>query len=303
MLKTIKELKIGNQDIVPVLVKSVDEAMSKTGNKYQMLHIVDKEQNATLVMNFNGGIDVKCPVVMALTLDCNEYKGGASYTLVNGSIIENASILEYLPKSDVDVSIVWKSIIEYIGELPKSLNNIVCKCISDYKDKFKSYPMDSPYFNKTNGLIDATYKLMRMSDAMSTILGVNKGLMIAGAALYYLPYVDMLNEVGEPTTSYVLLGTSAILMPLYKSCVDMGIDINTNEDARLLAHILLSRFNGGIDASIPEAEALKYLDGALQRTATCINNLGTTEVGTMVAGSATTFKPRYLYKAGGEIDG
>lgn len=293
MLENIKDLQVGaDQDII-LLVKSVENNESING-PYQKLVVRDKFDHEEVVMNFSQTqLNVQPPIVLKFRIKTEEYKSGISYQYMSSLPVENARVEDYLPKSQINQADSWNYLVQTSKSLRPGLKKIVGRVLSANSADFKAKAL-TPHkaFARRNGILEATCQLVKMAIAACDILGLDKDLMVSGAMLYYIGYVDCLDNGFMSTADEVLIGPGNLayekvinqiwsILASENEEVKMSLDMH---DMKLLCHILLCRYRGN-SPSIPEAYVLRNLDSILVETDAMKTALKDREPGSIVAAS------------------
>lgn len=302
MLENIKDLQVGaDQDII-LLVKSIENSESING-PYQKLVVRDKFDHEEVVMNFSQAqLHVQPPVVLKFRIKTEEYKSGISYQFMSFLPVENARVDDYLPKSQINQADSWNYLVQTSKILRPGLKKIVGRVLSASSADFKAKAL-TPHkaFARKNGILEATCQLVKLAISTSETLGLDKDLMVAGAMIYYIGYVDCLDSGFMSTADEVLIGPgnlayekvmSQIWSILSSENEDVKLTLDM-QDLKLLCHILLSRYRGN-SPSIPEAYVLRNLDSILMETDAMKTALKDREPGSII--SASYVNAGKLYK-------
>lgn len=129
-----------------------------------------------------------------------------------------------------------------------------------------------PYkaFSRRNGILEATVKLTKLADFASQILNLDRDLMLAGAMMYYVGYIDCMDDAFNITADDILIGAGTNAANRIKTQVQKILSGNDEQlkmsvdmtDVKLLCHMVMSRYKG-IQPATAEAYALRYLDAMI----------------------------------------
>ena len=129
-----------------------------------------------------------------------------------------------------------------------------------------------PYkaFSRRNGILEATVKLTKLADFTSQLLNLDRDLMLAGAMMYYVGYIDCMDDAFNITADDILIGTGTNAANRIKTQVQKILSGNDEQlkmsvdmtDVKLLCHMVMSRYKG-IQPATAEAYALRYLDAMI----------------------------------------
>ena len=264
-----EEIEIGKTGQIELLLKGIQELVAKNGEPYQTFTCQDTSGNIKKIQNFKKLLnvaEVKLPLVISVNLRADLYMGQKTFLLQS---LENGKLKveDFLPKSQVNPRVTWGEIIKLIKTIKDDeLRNFVCQVLENNKEKFKIMPLNKVAYNRTNGIMEATYKLMKISDAISKELSfLDREILVAAAAIFYVGQVNATDENQEYTENDVLLGPGVLsLQEIIK--VEQSFKGNIDPSVvTLLKHLMIAR-NRGHYAAIPEAIALLYLDSLIQET-------------------------------------
>lgn len=270
MLDDIKKLEIGKQQEIQVLIKNVEVATSRLGEKYQKVFVRDKNDHEAIFFNFKAPIEGNFPMVVNAKVDTSDYREAACSKFMDYKIDNKEKADAFLPKPQVN----YKELIAQLGKWQKamrpSLRMITKEILNENYNAFAFYPFSkSGIFARTCGILEATWKLTTIAEKTAAVTGLDKDLILSGAMLYYIGKTQTINNSYDYTEDDVLFGdglSAAVMVQLkVKEIMDReGSEeekkiIEETKDIKLLTHILASRSKGVLTA-IPEANALRYLD-------------------------------------------
>lgn len=269
----IKELEIGKQQNIRLLVRKIERATAKNTSIYQKLNVRDSDGNEAIILNWGEPINVNTPSVINANIETQEYRENASYRLINCLIDTDSSIEDFLPKAEIDVKKSLKEVVSIYKGMRESLRIIVGAVLNDNIHDFKTLPLSqSRSFARQSGVLEATLKLCRMVSGISKEIGIDNDLALAGAMLYYIGCVNTIDQsfnytaddtlIGLGISSYTKLITT--VNKLQSTDEEKAKNINM-EEVKMLGHILLSR-SKGLQTSIPEALTLRHLDQIVTET-------------------------------------
>lgn len=271
MLYNINDLKVGSDQDIILLIKCVEQGKSQNG-AYQRLMARDKQDHEIAIMNFTDkAVKFREPTVAKLRLNTQEYKGRVSYQLINYVPVEGAVISDYLPKSKVNQADSWNYLVNTSKNLRPCLHKLVGMVLSANSTEFKIKAL-GPYkaFSRRNGILEATVKLTKLADFASQILNLDRDLMLAGAMMYYVGYIDCMDDAFNITADDILIGAGTNAANRIKTQVQKILSGNDEQlkmsvdmtDVKLLCHMVMSRYKG-IQPATAEAYALRYLDAMI----------------------------------------
>lgn len=269
MVENLSELKIGETPNVLVMLKAIESAESSNG-VYQKLIVRDKFDHEMTIFNFGGlNIPEKAPAVVKMGIMVKEYRGEPSLQFVNFQPVENGKLEDFLPKAYVNYREAWSEIVKPIGQIRPGLKAVVQQVLKVDQSAFLSKALSgNKGFSRRCGILEATLKLMKSAITVSETCGLDKDLMVAGAALYFIGHVDTIDGAFNMTEDDTLLGAGVLaqnkvitqvqaLLQLHPKDEELKKEL-TGKDVKLLSHILLSR-SRGLNTAIPEAVALRHL--------------------------------------------
>lgn len=301
MYNNIREIQTGKMDDIIVLVKSINTVTMKNGAPYQKVIVRDLDGNECTFTQFDVMLDIKLPMIAKVTVDCVEYGANINMKIKELTEAEGYRMDQFLPKTHIDSKESWKHIVRELKTVRNSLSRVVSGVLAEDKNRYMTLPMNpTGAFARQSGILEATEKLVELAETTAKLQGLDKDLMIAGAILYYIGNLDTIDEgynmtpialmYGAEVTSYTKVQFKA--KELIESSEDARADIN-GEDVMLLCHILMCK-GGKAVPSIPEANALRYLDTMIQENDQMVEVLRTAESKSIVSDS---FHPnKYLYK-------
>lgn len=274
MLNDIKKLEIGKQQEIRFLIKSAENAKTRTGDSYQKLTVRDENDHETIVLNFKDKIEGHFPLIVNAMVDTSEYRESASVRMLSYTIDEKSKADQFLPKPAIDRKATLKALSEKSQGIRMGLRKLVAEVLNEHVAAFSTYPFSSSgLFARGSGILEASYKLTILADQTAVALNLDRDLMIAGAMLYYIGRTQTIDHAYNYTPDDVLLGNGMTAAMIVQSKVQEIRSGNNEElkkalddtDIRLLEHILMSRFKG-IPTAIPEACALRHLDAIVTET-------------------------------------
>lgn len=272
-LRAYDNLETGSNGIIPILVKGIQENVAANGQPYQSITASDMNGNVKKLSIFKNLFkEIKTPFIIEANVRADLYMGSKTFLIMSYNTKTDLKISDFKPKSEVNPTKVWNEIIKMINTIKdEGLCRFICRVLVNNKKAFQEKPFDSIVFNRINGLMEATYRLMKLADGVAgTIPYLDRDLMLAAASVYYIGQVNSTDEEFNPTMQDVLLGAGVLsLKEIIKADISFqespeGKDINKDKII-LLEHIVMARYKGQY-ASIPESIALQNLDALLQET-------------------------------------
>lgn len=274
MLNDIKKLEIGKQQEIRILIKSAENAKTRTGDSYQRLTVRDENDHETIILNFRDRIEGNFPLVVNATVDTSEYRESASIRILSYQIDNKAGADQFLPKAAIDRKKTLTALSQKSQGIRMGLRKIVAEVLNEHVAAFSTYPFSNcGLFARGSGILEASYKLTLLAEQTAEILHLDRDLMIAGAMLYYIGRTQTIDRAYNYTPDDVLLGNgmaAAMIVQAKVQEIRAGKDEELKKalddtDIRLLEHILASRAKG-IPTAIPEACALRHLDAIVTET-------------------------------------
>lgn len=270
----IKDIPIGESGDVILLIKSITEANGKNG-KYQKVQVRDLSGTEFKMNHFNNLLVYDTPCIANAKIECVNFNGRAAYNLGECKPCkdEKISMDDFAPKGTADLTECWNDIASVLYKLPEGLKYLACKTIGDVS-AFRKAPISAMgQYARQGGMIEATSKLIKLAGETAKNCNLNTDIMLAGASIYYVGYLDCVKEFTE--TKENVLYTAGILgytrfenavksltesedEKVVKACAELR-----ESDVDALGHILLSGFKG-IPACTKEAVALRYLAAMLE---------------------------------------
>lgn len=291
-----EKLNIGTQQTLDVLVTRVLMKTSRNDSQYQQLIVRDIDGVEVKINHFDNILAYNLPVVLTITVQVDEYQGNKTFS--TKSVAQSqADIRDFMPKGTIDVQKTYKAICKLLQDMAKtrpSLSRIVCEVLKN-ENRFKIAAMNPDgAYARPSGVLEATYKLITMASIVTQIMGLDKDLMMAGACLYYIGYIDTVTEQYTATDEAVLLGatviTSAKVYNAVKRLEENGAKELVPEDSKLLLSILNPAGSG--TTNFPEATALRCLSNLILNVEDQVDRLKVTPEGELVRDR----KGRPLYK-------
>lgn len=274
MLNDIKKLEMGKQQEIKVFIKSAETSKTRTGEIYQKLTVRDENDHEAMVFNFKEQIKGALPMVVTALIDTSEFRESANFKMMSYKIDSNAKPENFLPKAEINKKEILTALSQKSKSVRMGLRKIVAEILNEHVVAFGDNPFSkSGVFSRTCGILEATYKLTCLAESATTVLGLDRDLMIAGAMLYYIGKIKTIDNAYNYTPDDVLLGNGLSAAMIVQAKV-LEIQNGSNEelkkslddtDIKLLEHILTSRFKG-IQTAIPEACVLRYLDAIITET-------------------------------------
>ena len=269
----IKELEIGKQQSIKLLVRKIEKATAKNTSTYQKINVRDTDGNEAIILNWGEPVRIDTPSVINANLETQEYKENASYRLINYLVDGDSNVEDFMPKAQVDVEQSLKSVVSIYKGMRESLRVIVGAVLNDNIHEFKTLPLSqSKSFARQSGVLEATLKLCRMVTGISKEIQMDNDLALAGAMLYYIGSVNTIDQSFNYTADDTLIGLgissyTKLINTVNKLLItdETKAKIIDMEEVKMLGHILLSR-SKGLQTSIPEALTLRHLDQIVTET-------------------------------------
>ncbi len=283
----LKDLQIGTQQPITLMVKKIEQATARNTTVYQRLTVRDTDGGEATILNWSDPMRLNVPAVINANLETSEYKESPSYRLIGFKVDDNADIQSFLPKPKIDAVKSWNDLVTMSKGMRESLRLIVGNVLTENKENFKHLPLSqSKSYARQNGVLEATLKLCKLVDGVCNQIELDRDLALSGAMLYYIGAVDTIDDAFNYTSADTLIGLGvssyAKLMETVtkslaaKDKVSKVIDL---EEIKMVGHILLSR-SKGIQTSIPEAIVLRHLDQIVTETELMENSMSDMEAGT-----------------------
>lgn len=273
----LNDLELGSTKEITLLVRKIENATSSNGLTYQKLLVRDREEHETVLFNFEDRVNVKAPFIAKINVETDSYREAKSHKLKRIEIQSNADMNPYMPKSEIDARESWKTIVILNKELRPVLRKVVGRVLSNNMEKFCVLPLSqSKAYARQNGILEATVCLTQLAQSASkTFASLDRDLLLAGAIVYYVGAVDLLDAAYNENPNDALIGIAVSshdkLIQVCNHYLSLSEDADEMElamkklimegyeDIRSLNHILLSRTKG-IPAALPEALVLRHLD-------------------------------------------
>ncbi|BDZ77219.1 hypothetical protein [Claveliimonas bilis] len=283
----LKDLQIGTQQPITLMVKKIEQATARNTTVYQRLTVRDTDGGEATILNWGDPMRLNVPAVINANLETSEYRETPSYRLIGFKVDDNADIQSFLPKPKIDAVKSWNDLVTMSKGMRESLRLIVGNVLTENKENFKHLPLSqSKSYARQNGVLEATLKLCKLVDGVCNQIELDRDLALSGAMLYYIGAVDTIDDAFNYTSADTLIGLGvssyAKLMETVtkslaaKDKVSKVIDL---EEIKMVGHILLSR-SKGIQTSIPEAIVLRHLDQIVTETELMENSMSDMEAGT-----------------------
>lgn len=283
----LKDLQIGTQQPITLMVKKIEQATARNTTVYQRLTVRDTDGGEATILNWGDPMRLNVPAVINANLETSEYKETPSYRLIGFKVDDNADIQSFLPKPKIDAVKSWNDLVTMSKGMRESLRLIVGNVLTENKENFKHLPLSqSKSYARQNGVLEATLKLCKLVDGVCNQIELDRDLALSGAMLYYIGAVDTIDDafnytsvdtlIGLGVSSYAKLMETVTKSLAAKDKVSKVIDL---EEIKMVGHILLSR-SKGIQTSIPEAIVLRHLDQIVTETELMENSMSDMEAGT-----------------------
>lgn len=268
--KTIGELKIGQEQYIDVLVQSVTKATSRNGSPYEKMVVRDHEGNMTTVLNWGAPFSENPPAVVHLRVMTEQYQECPAYRMVSFEA-SNEKREKFLPKRRINMRESWAELVGLLQGIRPELYTIAKNVLEADQKAFLLLPLtQSEAFSCTCGILEATLKLTKLAEHSAQVLGLDRDLCIAAAALYYSGSTQCVDSGFMATPDETLFGAgissyTKVVEWLDTNHADEKESIRESQDFKLLCHILLSRYKG-VQTAVPEALLLRHLDAIVQET-------------------------------------
>lgn len=283
----LKDLQIGTQQPITLLVKKIEQATARNTTVYQRLTVRDMDGGEATILNWGDPMRLNVPAIIDANLETSEYRETPSYRLVGFKVDDNADIQPFLPKPRIDAVKSWNDLVTMSKGMRESLRLIVGSVLTENKENFKHLPLSqSKSYARQNGVLEATLKLCKLVDGVCSQIEIDRDLALSGAMLYYIGAVDTIDNAFNYTSADTLIGLgissyAKLMESVTKSFasndkVSKVIDL---EEIKMVGHILLSR-SKGIQTSIPEAIVLRHLDQIVTETELMESSMSDMEAGT-----------------------
>ncbi len=276
----LSKLQLGKSNAFDVMIMRVDD-VSSPKSEYQRFYIKDTEGDEIKATSFLERTDFELPTVKKLTIVAEEYKKNKAYRVI---AIADSDVEESKFKPEIRVSKEdYKKFLSKLEGLRENLKNIVYGVINRDKD-FLTVPLNpaGEEFSNPCGMLEATLKLVKLCETYPDDT-LDKQLMIAAAALYFIGASNYITKDGEKTKNYHLLGPTYGLIQKFDRTMAMlkkeGKEVDS-KDTTLLLHILLGA--NDINPSIPEAICVQKLAKTVTETEKAVKALAFVEEGDLV---------------------
>ena len=283
----LKDLQIGTQQPITLMVKKIEQATARNTTVYQRLTVRDTDGGEATILNWGDPMRLNVPAVINANLETSEYKETPSYRLIGFKVDDNADIQSFLPKPKIDAVKSWNDLVTMSKGMRESLRLIVGNVLTENKENFKHLPLSqSKSYARQNGVLEATLKLCKLVDGVCNQIELDRDLALSGAMLYYIGAVDTIDDAFNYTSADTLIGLGVssyakLMETVTKSLAakDKVSKVIALEEIKMVGHILLSR-SKGIQTSIPEAIVLRHLDQIVTETELMENSMSDMEAGT-----------------------
>lgn len=283
----LKDLQIGTQQPITLMVKKIEQATARNTTVYQRLTVRDTDGGEATILNWGDPMRLNVPAVINADLETSEYKESPSYRLIGFKVDDSADIQSFLPKPRIDAVKSWNDLVTMSKGMRESLRLIVGKVLTENKEYFKHLPLSqSKSYARQNGVLEATLKLCKLVDGVCNQIKLDRDIAISGAMLYYIGAVDTIDDAFNYTSADTLIGLGVssyakLMETVTKSLAakDKASKVIDLEEIKMVGHILLSR-SKGIQTSIPEAIVLRHLDQIVTETELMENSMSDMEAGT-----------------------
>lgn len=283
----LKDLQIGTQQPITLMVKKIEQATARNTTVYQRLTVRDTDGGEATILNWGDPMRLNVPAVINADLETSEYKESPSYRLIGFKVDDKADIHPFLPKPRIDAVKSWNDLVTMSKGIRESLRLIVGSVLTENKENFKHLPLSqSKSYARQNGVLEATLKLCKLVDGVCSQIEIDRDLALSGAMLYYIGAVDTIDNAFNYTSADTLIGLGISSYTKLMESVTKSLAANDKvskvidlEEIKMVGHILLSR-SKGIQTSIPEAIVLRHLDQIVTETELMESSMSDMEEGT-----------------------
>lgn len=295
----IKNLQTGQEEQVLLMVQEVEKATASNGSMYERLKIRDTQGNEAVLYNWNEPFAESLPAVVVAQVQAKPLKEGNNYRMMTYQLDNTVSKMHFYPKATIDVKEYWKELNEYAKQLPENMHKLVGMVLMENQKKFLTQPLStSRSFARRCGILEATVKLTKMASETASILGLDQTLTITASILYYVGYIDCVNDAFVSTPEEILIGAGvSTYTKVYQQAEKLKLELKAEKipmfekEISYVEHMLLSRYKG-INTALPEAILLRHLDAILNDVDLALVGTTFTEPGktTSVAGLGRLYR-------------
>lgn len=246
MFNGIKDIQVGKQDEIIVLIKSISTNKMKSGEPYQKVIVRDRDGREATFIQFDALIGIRPPAVVKARVEAVKYGANVSVKIRKCEKTDACGIGPFLPKPHIEAKEAWHYVVKTVKSLRPRLCRIVCSIISENKEKFLTLPLNpSGAFARQCGILEATVRLMAVAEASAGQHGLDRDLLMAAAALYYSGHFDTVDAGYNNTVTDLMYGPAALacrkarMKSMALAASDAGAkDGIPEDDAMTLGHIL-----------------------------------------------------------------
>lgn len=207
----LEKIEIGKRSSLPLLIISAADGVASTGSIYQKLMVKDIEGSKASMYNFGKGVSEKD--IISAVVEAVDYSGKKSFHLKDwNQADEGITATDFLPKAEIDIKATWKMVANMIKTITNTnLCKLVCKVLWNDNNTFRTSPLSATErYARIGGVLEATAKLMELSEATANIMNLDRNIMVAASAVYYIGNIEMTDAEFAPTAN-VVLTTPAII--------------------------------------------------------------------------------------------
>ncbi|MBS4761617.1 HD domain-containing protein [Carnobacteriaceae bacterium zg-ZUI252] len=273
MEKQLHDYQVGEDMLLPLLIKSADVRMTKDQKAYIAFTFQDKsgQMDAKLwgatpqqIEQFISG------VVVQLAGKREVYNNTPQIRIAKLTLLEHANIDEFVQRVGMDAKAIEEEInASLFGITDASIARITRHIYKKYKQQFYEYPAAKRHHHAmVGGLSFHTLSMLRIANHLLTLYPqLSRSLLTAGIMLHDIGKVIELS--GAISTEYTLpgnlLGHIVIMSDeITKACIELDID-DTHESVVLLKHVVLAHhgkleYGSPVRPLVMEAELIHHID-------------------------------------------
>ena len=268
----LKNVKEGDKPIGYLLIKKMEEKLTKNGSAYVVFTLTDgeKEIEANLWNHSISDITVEVETVAAFEINCKMYQDKLSYEVCRYMKTEdNIKITDFIKKAPMESENMYNEILQICDMAGGELPLLVHKIYEANKENLLFWgAAKAIHHNYYGGLLYHTLRMVRQAYVLVSVYpNLNKEVLFCSAALHDIGKLRELKTTSLGASDYTALGNLSSHLAIGSQMVaeySEGLQIPA-EKMMLLKHCIESH-HGKLEwgaISVPmtkEAYALFLID-------------------------------------------
>lgn len=306
MVNYLAEIKENAKDQVFLLVKGCNTNIARNGHDFQKIVVFDLSGKEYTLLKFRDLLNFIEPMIIKATVSASKYNDCISYVIEGCSKTDDKSILEFMPKANIDVKNEWNSFTKYIGLIDEPLRTFICNIVNDYKKDYVFTPLyvNGPY-SRVSGLFEATITLLQTAYDFASKHNLCLNVILPAAVLYYIGECERHNMTFTDTYKYIIYKPGLIAFRIINDKYKEYIKENENNEDKeklnidekiidAINHCLLTK-DKIVVASTQEASCLYFLSRMIMDNESMNEALKDADDNSFVASPYTYSKQLYKF--------